>query len=81
MNNNIKDILNKFISNGYKAYVVGGYVRDFLLGKESFDIDIATNAVPKEVIDILDLNSFTRDSYGSLYFEENKSEKIWSIQK
>ena len=72
MNNNIKDILNKFISNGYKAYVVGGYVRDFLLGKESFDIDIATNAVPKEVIDILDLNSFTRDSYGSLYFEENK---------
>ena len=72
MNNNIKDVLSKFIEKGYKAYVVGGYVRDYLLGKESFDVDIATNAVPKDVIDTLELDSFTRDSYGSLYFEENK---------
>lgn len=72
MNKNIKEKLEKFINKGYKAYVVGGYVRDHLLGNESFDVDIATNALPKEVIDILDLDSFTNDTYGSLYFEEGK---------
>jgi tRNA nucleotidyltransferase/poly(A) polymerase len=72
MNKNIKEKLEKFINKGYKAYVVGGYVRDHLLGNESFDVDIATNALPKEVIDVLDLDSFTNDTYGSLYFEEGK---------
>jgi tRNA nucleotidyltransferase (CCA-adding enzyme) len=72
MNKTIKDKLDKFIKKGYKAYIVGGFVRDHLLGKESFDVDIATNALPKEVIEILGLDSFTNDSYGSLYFEEGK---------
>ncbi|MCR4581206.1 MAG: CCA tRNA nucleotidyltransferase, partial [Bacilli bacterium] len=44
MNDEIKNILNKIIETGYQAYVVGGYVRDYLLGIESFDVDIATNA-------------------------------------
>ncbi|MBN2531658.1 MAG: CCA tRNA nucleotidyltransferase [Spirochaetales bacterium] len=34
---------------GYKAYFVGGCVRDFLLGIDSKDIDIATDAHPDEV--------------------------------
>ena len=72
MNKTIKDKLDKFIKKGYKAYIVGGFVRDHLLGKESFDVDIATNAVPKEVIDVLGLDTFTNDSYGSLFFEEGK---------
>jgi len=33
---------------GFKAYVVGGCVRDSLLGKEPKDWDIATDAVPAE---------------------------------
>ena len=72
MNKIIKDKLEKFISKGFKAYIVGGYVRDSLVGKESFDVDIATNALPKDVIEILDLDSVKQDSYGSLYFEEGK---------
>ena len=72
MNKIIKDKLEKFISKGYEAYIVGGYVRDSILGKETFDIDIATNALPKDVIEILDLDSVKQDSYGSLYFEEGK---------
>lgn len=34
---------------GYKAYVVGGCVRDLLLGLKPKDFDIATNATPEEV--------------------------------
>ena len=37
---------------GYEAYVVGGYVRDLLLGISSYDIDICTNATPKELMNI-----------------------------
>jgi len=42
----IKDVFKK---NGYKLYVVGGAVRDALLGKTPKDFDLATDAVPDEV--------------------------------
>ncbi|WKA57213.1 CCA tRNA nucleotidyltransferase [Planococcus shenhongbingii] len=34
---------------GFEAYIVGGAVRDLLLGKIPQDIDVATNAAPQEV--------------------------------
>ena len=40
------DVLNKA---GYEAYVVGGCVRDCLLGKTPHDWDITTSATPEEV--------------------------------
>ena len=36
-------------SHGHKAYVVGGAVRDLLIGAEPKDFDIATDATPEEV--------------------------------
>lgn len=48
----IKSILAKIESNGYEAYLIGGYVRDLLVGKISFDIDITTNATPRELLEI-----------------------------
>ncbi|KAB2921585.1 MAG: polynucleotide adenylyltransferase PcnB [Dechloromonas sp.] len=35
--------------NGHKAYVVGGAVRDLLIGAEPKDFDVATDATPEEV--------------------------------
>lgn len=35
--------------NGYKAFIVGGAVRDLLLGVKPKDFDIATNATPEQV--------------------------------
>ena len=35
--------------NGHMAYVVGGAVRDLLIGAEPKDFDIATDATPEEV--------------------------------
>ena len=34
---------------GYTAFVVGGAVRDLLLGREPKDFDVATNATPEQV--------------------------------
>lgn len=39
---------------GYEAYVVGGAVRDAILGCVPHDVDIATNATPNEVAAVLD---------------------------
>ena len=42
-------ILETLFDAGYEAYVVGGCVRDSVLGKEPDDWDITTNALPLEV--------------------------------
>lgn len=44
------EIISILQANGYKAYVVGGCVRDSLLGREPKDWDICTSARPDEVI-------------------------------
>lgn len=42
-------ILRRLIRHGYIAYLVGGGVRDLLLGKRPKDFDIATDATPKKI--------------------------------
>lgn len=46
---NAKKILDTMHAAGYEAYVVGGCVRDAILGREPGDWDITTNAAPLEV--------------------------------
>lgn len=45
----IENAIKKLQQNGYEAYVVGGCVRDSLLGRIPNDWDIATSALPVEV--------------------------------
>lgn len=43
------DVLKKIDKAGYRAYIVGGAVRDTIMGKSSNDIDIATNMPMEEI--------------------------------
>ena len=43
------DIIKTLSAHGYEAYVVGGCVRDSILGKEPADWDITTSALPEQV--------------------------------
>ena len=45
----VKEALQRLDDAGHIAYVVGGSVRDFLLGREAKDHDIATSASPDEL--------------------------------
>ncbi len=47
-----KKVIYMLESKGYNAYIVGGCLRDILLGRKSQDIDITTDALPKEIIDV-----------------------------
>ena len=43
-----------FADNGHTLYIVGGYVRDALLGYVSDDIDICSDALPEKVEHMLE---------------------------
>src|SRR5689334_11013869 len=44
-----RNVVTTLQQAGYEAYVVGGAVRDLLLGLRPKDFDVATNATPEEV--------------------------------
>ncbi len=46
----LKKVNKIFEDSGFKAYLVGGAVRDVIIGKKSHDYDIATNATPQQVM-------------------------------
>lgn len=46
---NALKVLYRLSKAGYEGYLVGGSVRDLLLGREPKDFDVATNARPEEV--------------------------------
>lgn len=45
-------IVASLVKEGYIAYFAGGWVRDFVMGHPSSDIDIATNAPPAKILDL-----------------------------
>lgn len=51
--NDISEIKDVFVKNGFKLFVVGGAVRDAILGKTPKDYDLATNAKPNQVESIM----------------------------
>lgn len=46
----VKYIVKTLNDNGFEAFIVGGCVRDLLLGNVPHDFDITTNALPNEVM-------------------------------
>lgn len=65
----IYNVLKKLKDNGYESYIVGGYVRDKLLGKKGYDIDITTKARPKEVVELFQEYDVKLHEYGNVSFE------------
>ena len=57
----ILTILNE---HNHEAYIVGGYVRDKLINKETNDIDICTSATPKEIMELFP--NTESPNYGSI---------------
>ncbi len=48
----ILKLIHKFREHGYECYLIGGSVRDLILGNEVYDYDFATNARPDEMMKI-----------------------------
>ena len=65
-------VLTEITEKGYKAYIVGGFVRDYLLKIESNDIDITTNATPKQLQEIFKDALLPTTDYGSITIVRKK---------
>lgn len=50
----VKYILDTLNAHGFESYAVGGCVRDTIMGKEPFDWDITTSALPEKTIEIFE---------------------------
>lgn len=74
MPKDIEFIINRLKSYGFSAYIVGGSLRDMLLGIKPCDYDIATSAKPEEVENIFKgyiLSDIGR-KYGTIVVRINK---------
>lgn len=52
INDNALRVLYRLKKAGYEAYLVGGCVRDLLLGREPKDFDVVTDAHPEDIRDV-----------------------------
>ena len=58
------DIARILRAKGQEAYIAGGAVRDFLLGLESHDVDVATSAHPELVMKLFPGSHFVGAAFG-----------------
>ena len=63
----IQSLFDIFENESKEICLVGGSVRDTLLGKKTRDIDIAANVTPNEIIEILKKNNLPYDDYAYKY--------------
>jgi tRNA nucleotidyltransferase (CCA-adding enzyme) len=68
-----KKVLQSLEDAGYEAFLVGGCVRDNLLGKEPADYDITTNALPNEIIKVFPRTIPTGIKHGTISVIQNKT--------
>ncbi len=75
-------LLKKIETHGFKAYIVGGFVRDYLLNKPSQDVDIATSATPMDIKQIFKDIFIPKVEYGSVtVFYHNIRFEITTFRK
>lgn len=55
INKNAEKLIRQLNNQGYEAFIVGGCVRDYLLGLTPHDTDICTNALPEQTKNALRL--------------------------
>ena len=76
------DLVPLFMSEGFRLYLVGGAVRDYLLGLKPQDFDLATNATPEEMANFLPNVRVTFARFGNVQFEfANKIFDVTTLRK
>src|SRR5215468_6699079 len=69
-----RQVIEKLRASGHQAYLVGGCVRDLLLGSTPKDFDIATDARPDRIMDLFPRSGRVGAHFGVVlvrdYFEQ-----------
>jgi len=76
--NKIREIIDIFLKNKAEIYIVGGAVRDLILGREVKDWDFTTNLTPEEMKKLFPKNSFCNNVFGTLSIVD-KNKEIFEV--
>lgn len=71
--NDVLYIINKIESAGHEVFVVGGAIRDILIGKYPNDYDLTTSAKPTEIIELFEKSILTGVKHGTVTIPINGS--------
>jgi tRNA nucleotidyltransferase (CCA-adding enzyme) len=74
----VQDVLDKFNKAGYEIYIVGGAVRDVLMGRMVNDWDFTTNATPEEILKVIP-DGFYDNQFGTVGLTVEGFEKPFEI--
>ncbi|MDP3996148.1 MAG: HD domain-containing protein [bacterium] len=75
----VANVAKTLENKGFEAYLIGGCVRDTLLGKKPKDWDITTNAKPEEIQKLF-TNTFYENEYGTVgIVNENVSDETLKV--
>ena len=66
-NEYLNDISKLYENKGYEFYLVGGAVRDGILGKNTTDFDFTTSATPEQSIELLNKNNYKTTEIGKAF--------------
>ena len=59
----VNEVLNAINDNGYEAYIIGGAVRNWVLGEKPVNYDISTNATIEQIqkcLKVIDCKTISR---------------------
>ncbi|MDI6733890.1 MAG: CCA tRNA nucleotidyltransferase [Patescibacteria group bacterium] len=74
----IKEIAGVLEKAGFEAYLVGGCVRDLLIGKKPKDWDVATNARPEEIQKLFS-DSVYENQFGTVGVKTESSDSTLKV--
>ena len=77
----VHHIAQELNHHGFQAWVVGGSIRDLLIGRPAYDHDIATDATPEQVMDIFPRTVPTGIKHGTVtVLSNNRSVEITTFR-
>lgn len=76
--NFVKHIIKTFGKAGFEIYIVGGAVRDLLMGRNVGDWDFATNATPEEILELFP-EGFYDNKFGTVGIVDELCTKPYEI--
>lgn len=74
----VRKIIKKFQDAGFEIYVVGGAVRDLIMGKKVMDWDFTTDATPKEILKLFP-QGFYDNQFGTVGIAHESSPRPYEI--
>lgn len=73
----VKEIINKFQKNRFQVFIVGGGVRDLLMGKKVTDWDFTTDAKPEEILKLFP-EGFYDNKFGTVGIPAKNTSEVGS---